>query len=101
MMTGTALRPESAVGVCRHSHAQGIVSITISAQPISPCITRPWSSTAAPHTNVTKQIDHGRVFARQRSETEAGVAGQEQGSTENLRLAFRSYRSFFERLLSL
>jgi hypothetical protein len=40
-------------------------------------------------------------FARQRAGIEAGVGGQEQASTENLRLALRRYRSFFERLLSL
>jgi hypothetical protein len=40
-------------------------------------------------------------FARQRAEIEAGVNAGEQTSTENLRVALRRYRSFFERLLSL
>jgi hypothetical protein len=40
-------------------------------------------------------------FARQRSNIEADVGGADQASTENLRVALRSYRSFFERLLSL
>lgn len=38
-------------------------------------------------------------FSRKRSEIEAEA--DEKASTENLRLAFRHYRSFFERLLSL
>jgi len=38
-------------------------------------------------------------FARQRAEIEAGTG--DQASTENLRVALRRYRSFFERLLSL
>jgi hypothetical protein len=40
-------------------------------------------------------------FARQRSSIEAEVSGGEQVDTENLRVALRSYRSFFQRLLSL
>jgi hypothetical protein len=40
-------------------------------------------------------------FARQRSNIEADVGGADQASTENLRVALRSYRSFFERLLAL
>jgi hypothetical protein len=40
-------------------------------------------------------------FARQRASIEADVGGADQASTENLRVALRRYRSFFERLLSL
>lgn len=40
-------------------------------------------------------------FANQRAGIEADVGQNEQASTENLRVALRSYRSFFERLLSL
>ena len=40
-------------------------------------------------------------FARQRASIESDVGGSDQASTENLRLALRSYRSFFQRLLSL
>ncbi|MES3000353.1 MAG: hypothetical protein V4787_06645 [Pseudomonadota bacterium] len=40
-------------------------------------------------------------FAKQRASIEADVGGADQASTENLRIALRSYRSFFERLLSL
>ena len=40
-------------------------------------------------------------FAEQRSRLEAGLGRGEQANTENLRMALRSYRSFFERLLSL
>ncbi len=40
-------------------------------------------------------------FARQRATLEADVGGPNPGSTENLRMALRSYRSFFERLLAL
>lgn len=40
-------------------------------------------------------------FANQRSSIEADVGRNEQASTENMRMALRSYRSFFERLLSL
>jgi hypothetical protein len=39
------------------------------------------------------------TFAKQRSELETGQT--DQASTENLRLALRRYRSFFERLLSI
>ena len=46
--------------------------------------------------------DLARSFARHRSEIEAeATAGQQAPSTENLRVALRRYRSFFERLLSL
>ena len=40
-------------------------------------------------------------FAEQRSRLEAGLGQGDQANTENLRMALRSYRSFFERLLSL
>ena len=40
-------------------------------------------------------------FAEQRSGIEAGLGGQEQGNTENMRIALQRYRSFFQRLLSL
>jgi hypothetical protein len=40
-------------------------------------------------------------FAKQRASIEADVGGADQASTENLRVALRRYRSFFERLLSL
>lgn len=46
--------------------------------------------------------DLARSFARHRSDIEAeATAGQQAPSTENLRVALRRYRSFFERLLSL
>jgi 5'-deoxynucleotidase YfbR-like HD superfamily hydrolase len=42
------------------------------------------------------------TFARERSELEQYLGGPEaQASTENLRVALRRYRSFFQRLLSL
>jgi len=40
-------------------------------------------------------------FASQRISIETDVGQNEQASTENLRVALRRYRSFFERLLSL
>ena len=40
-------------------------------------------------------------FANQRAGIEAELGQNEQASTENMRMALRSYRSFFERLLSL
>lgn len=40
-------------------------------------------------------------FAKQRASIEADVGQNEQADTENLRVALRRYRSFFERLLSL
>jgi len=40
-------------------------------------------------------------FARQRANIEAGAGGTDPKSTENLRVALRRYRSFFERLLTL
>jgi hypothetical protein len=41
------------------------------------------------------------TFARERSQLEGYVSGNEAASTENLRVALRRYRSFFQRLLSL
>ena len=41
------------------------------------------------------------TFAEQRSQIEGGIAGNEQASTENMRIALHRYRSFFQRLLSL
>jgi len=40
-------------------------------------------------------------FARQRSTIETDMGESNKASTENLRIALRSYRSFFERLLAL
>src|SRR4051812_44662506 len=40
-------------------------------------------------------------FAEQRSRLEAGLGKVDEVNTENLRVALRSYRSFFQRLLSL
>lgn len=40
-------------------------------------------------------------FADQRARLEAGLGHGEQGNTEQLRMALRGYRSFFQRLLSL
>ncbi|MGZ5179149.1 MAG: hypothetical protein ACXWC6_03480 [Ramlibacter sp.] len=40
-------------------------------------------------------------FAEQRSHLEAGLGQGGQANTESLRVALRSYRSFFQRLLSL
>jgi len=40
-------------------------------------------------------------FADKRAELEGQWGKEDEESTENLRLAFRRYRSFFERLLSL
>lgn len=40
-------------------------------------------------------------FAEQRSRLEAGIGTGGEVNTENLRMALRSYRSFFQRLLSL
>lgn len=40
-------------------------------------------------------------FAGQRASIEGDLGQNEQASTENLRVALRSYRSFFDRLLSL
>lgn len=46
--------------------------------------------------------DLARGFARHRSDIEAEAkGGGQEPSTENLRVALRRYRSFFERLLSL
>jgi hypothetical protein len=41
------------------------------------------------------------TFAQQRASIEAEVGQADQASTENLRVALRRYRSFFQRLLSL
>lgn len=41
------------------------------------------------------------TFSSERAEVEGQVAPAEQASTENLRIALRRYRSFFQRLLSL
>ena len=41
------------------------------------------------------------TFAKQRSELEKGLEQAEAPTTENLRIALRQYRSFFERLLSI
>lgn len=41
------------------------------------------------------------TFSNQRSQLEMELNQTEQSSTENLRLALRRYRSFFERLLSI
>jgi hypothetical protein len=41
------------------------------------------------------------TFASERAKLESQFEQTDQASTENLRLAFRRYRSFFERLLSL
>lgn len=51
---------------------------------------------------VMKDLAEG--FSRQRSEIEAEAqagSGDQQASTENLRVALRRYRSFFERMLNL
>jgi hypothetical protein len=40
-------------------------------------------------------------FSEQRAELEGGTKQTDQSSTENRRLAFQRYRSFFERLLSI
>ena len=46
--------------------------------------------------------DLARSFARHREQIDADAKGGDgQPSTENLRIALRRYRSFFERLLSL
>lgn len=48
---------------------------------------------------VMKSLAESFAAERQKLETELGQTGE--ASTENLRLALRRYRSFFERLLSL
>jgi hypothetical protein len=48
---------------------------------------------------VTKSL--AETFANQRSDLESGHDKAGAPSTENLRLALRRYRSFFERLLSI
>ena len=42
-----------------------------------------------------------QTFANQRSELEKGLDQSDAPTTENLRIALRQYRSFFERLLSI
>jgi hypothetical protein len=41
------------------------------------------------------------TFAAERANLEGQVNQSDQASTENLRVALRNYRSFFQRLLSL
>jgi hypothetical protein len=41
------------------------------------------------------------TFSKQRAELEGDLGQTDQASTENLRLALRRYRSFFERLLAI
>jgi hypothetical protein len=48
---------------------------------------------------VTKSL--AETFANQRSELEQGLGHAEAPTTENLRIAIRQYRAFFERLLSI
>src|ERR1043165_5822924 len=48
---------------------------------------------------VMKQL--AEVFAKERSELESGWSKGGDVSTEDLRVAFRKYRSFFDRLLSV
>jgi hypothetical protein len=49
------------------------------------------------------QVTHSltETFANQRLELEKGLDQTEAPTTENLRIALRQYRSFFERLLSI
>jgi hypothetical protein len=49
--------------------------------------------------HVTQRLTE--TFANQRSELEKGLDQAEAPTTENLRIALRQYRSFFERLLSI
>ncbi len=42
-----------------------------------------------------------QTFATERARLEGQLDDRGEGATENLRLALRRYRSFFERLLSL
>jgi hypothetical protein len=48
---------------------------------------------------VTKSLEE--TFSNRRAALEGELHETEQASTENLRLALRSYRAFFERLLSI
>lgn len=50
-------------------------------------------------TQVTKAL--AETLAQQRSTLEQGFDQSQAPSTENLRIALRQYRAFFERLLSL
>ncbi|KQU82316.1 hypothetical protein ASC78_17090 [Variovorax sp. Root318D1] len=45
--------------------------------------------------------DLGQTFSSERNALDGGTDTANQASTENLRLALRRYRSFFQRLLSL
>jgi len=45
--------------------------------------------------------DLGQTFSSERNALDDGTDAADQASTENLRLALRRYRSFFQRLLSL
>ena len=45
--------------------------------------------------------DLGQTFSSERNALDGGTDTADQTSTENLRLALRRYRSFFQRLLSL
>lgn len=45
--------------------------------------------------------DLGQTFSSERNALDGGTDTASQASTENLRLALRRYRSFFQRLLSL
>jgi len=45
--------------------------------------------------------DLGQTFSSERNAVDGGTDTANQASTENLRLALRRYRSFFQRLLSL
>jgi hypothetical protein len=50
-------------------------------------------------TQVTKELAEN--FASQRSKLDKGLDAAGEPSTENLRIALRQYRAFFERLLSI
>ena len=60
----------------------------------------PRSAVQAANTLVGEVLDElEELFRRQRADLEQGLS-DEQTSTEDLRLALRRYRSFFDRLLS-
>lgn len=50
---------------------------------------------------VMKDLAQGFSRTRDEIEAQATAGGDQQASTENLRVALRRYRSFFERLLNL
>ena len=52
---------------------------------------------------LVSQVTHSlaETFAKQRSELESSLGQAESLTTENLRIALRQYRSFFERLLAI